>query len=174
MKKVVAFVHIVDHMNMWVAKVTAFLIIPIAIILLYGVILRYVFSRPVAWEGETAWLLFIGLSLLGGAYVLREGLHVRLDALYGRLSPRRKAIMDVATFVFFLLFIGTMTWLTINKAIWSLSIMEKSTHSSFHAPIYLARTCLALSSILLLLQGIVEFIDNIMSIKGHKIEGRVK
>lgn len=173
MKKVIAFVHIVDHANMWIAKITGFLVIPTAGVLLYGVILRYVFNRPVAWEGEIAWLLFVGFSLLAGAYVLRQDGHVRLDVLYGRFSPKRKAITDAATFIFFLLFIATMAWLTIDKALWSVSVVERSA-SSFHAPIYPARICLALGCILLLFQGVAEFIGYISSITGHKIEGRVE
>jgi TRAP-type mannitol/chloroaromatic compound transport system permease small subunit len=172
MKKVIAFVHIVDSVNMWICKVTSFLVIPLGGILLYGVILRYVFNRPVAWEGGIAWLIFVGLSLLAGAYVLRKDQHVRLDVLYSRFSPKRQAIMDAATFIFFLLFIGTLTWLTIDKAWWSVSIMEKSARGSFHTPIYIARTSLALGCILLLFQGIVEFIARIFLITGHKIEGR--
>jgi len=174
MKKVIAFIHIVDRMNMWIAKVTGFLVIAIAGILLYGVILRYIFSQPVAWEGDVAWILFVGFSLLAGAYVLRLDRHVRLDVLYSRFSPKRKAITDAVTFIFFLLFIGTLTWFTIDKAWWSVSVVERSAHSSFHAPIYPVRICLALACILLLFQGVAEFIGYIRSITGHKIEGRVE
>ena len=174
MKKVIAFVHIVDYMNMWICKIISFLVIPTGGILLYGVILRYVFIQPVAWEGGVAWLIFVGFSLLAAAYVLRQDRHVRLDVLYGRFSPKRKAIMNAVTFIFFLLFVGTMTWLTIDKAWWSVSIVERSARGTFHTPIYVARTCLALGSILLLLQGVVEFIGYIISITGHKVEGRVE
>jgi TRAP-type mannitol/chloroaromatic compound transport system permease small subunit len=174
MKKVTAFVHIVDHMNMWIAKVTGFLVLPCAAVLLYGVIMRYVFNKPVSWEGDIGWLLFVGFSVLAAPYVLRLDRHVRLDVLYGRFSLRQKAVADSATFIFFLLFIGLMTWLTIDKAWWSVSIVERSSHGAFHAPIYVARVCLALSCLLLLLQGVAEFISYIGTITGHKIEGRVE
>lgn len=174
MKKVAGFVHVVDHMNMWVAKVTGFLVIPTGGVLLYGVIMRYVFNKPVAWEGDVGWLLFVGFSMLAGPYVLRMDRHVRLDLLYSRLSPRQRAITDAATFILFLLFIGLLTWLTIDKALWSVSIVERSSQSSFHAPIYLARICLVLGCVLLLVQGVAEFIGYIGTITGHKIEGRVE
>jgi len=174
MKKAAGFIHIVDHMNMWIAKVTGFLVIPTGGVLLYGVIMRYVFNQPLPWEGDISWLLFVGFSLLAGAYVLRRGGHVRLDVLYSRLSPRQQATMDAVTFIFFLLFIGLLTWLTIDKALWSVSIVEKSAYSTFHAPVYPARICLALGCILLLVQGVAEFISYIGTITGHKIEGRVE
>ena len=174
MKKVVAFVHIVDHVNMWIAKVFGFLVIAMAFIFMSGIIMRYVFKQPLMWEGDITWLLFVGFSLLAGAYVLRQDGHVRLDVLYGRLSPKRKAIMDAATFIFFLLFMVILTWFAIMKAWWSVSVMETSALSSFHGPIYPARICLALGSLLLLFQGVAEFTGNIRTITGHKIEGRVE
>ena len=133
MKKVIGFIHIIDHMNMWIAKVTSFLIIAAGAVLLFGVIMRYIFRQPVAFEGDVAWLLFVGMSLLTAAYVLRKDRHVRLDVLYSRFSPKGKEIMDVATFIFFLLFIGLLTWFLIAKAGWSVSVVERSPHSSFHA-----------------------------------------
>lgn len=172
-KIAVVFTGNVDRINMWIAKCTAFLVIPAAGVLLYGVTLRYIFNKPVAWEGEIAWLLFVGFSLLSGAYVLRRDGHVRLDVLYSRFSPRNKAIMDVVTSVFFFLFVGTMVWLTVDKALWSISELERSTHSSFHTPVFVARTCLALSSILLLLQGISGLINQVRFIAGNNTESRV-
>jgi TRAP-type mannitol/chloroaromatic compound transport system permease small subunit len=174
MKKMVSFVRIVDKMNMWIAKVMGFLVIPTGGLLLYGVILRYIFNRPVGWEGEIAWLFFIGFALLAGAYALRLDRHVRLDVVYSRFSLRRKAIADMATFIFFLLFIGLLTWLTIGKAVWSVSIVERSAYTTSHTPIYPARVCLALGCVLLLLQGVAEFIGWAMFVTGHKIEGRVE
>ena len=173
MKKVAAFVRIIDNINTRIGQVFGFLVIANAGILLYGVIMRYVFSLPVHWGGEIAWTLFILFSLLAGAYVLRQDYHVRLDVVYGRLSAKTKAIMDMATFIFFLLFLVLLTWLTIEKAWWSISVMEK-TESYFHGPVYPARICLALASVLLLLQGVAEFMRNVLFISGHEIEGSAK
>jgi TRAP-type mannitol/chloroaromatic compound transport system permease small subunit len=54
---------------------------------------------------EGQWYLFSLLFLLGAAWVLREDRHVRVDVLYGRLSDRGKAWIDLAGgFVFLLPF----------------------------------------------------------------------
>jgi len=172
MKRLVAFVHIVDKMNMWIAKVLGFLVIPLAAVLLYGVIMRYIFVRPVHWVGDISWSLFVTFSVLAGAYVLRQDGHVRLDVMYGRLSPKRRAILDMVTFPFFLLLMVLFTWFTIKKAWWSVSIMEKNPMSYFHGPIYPARIVLAVGGVLLILQGVAEFIGHIARITGHDIEGR--
>jgi len=159
---------------MYIAKFTGFLVIAIATVLIFGVVMRYVFNLALSWEGDVAWLLFVWYSVLVGAYVLRIDSHVRVDVLYEKLGPKGKAIIDVSTFIIFLLFICVMVWFSAKKAWWSITIVERSSYSTFHAPIFPARICLALGSILLLLQGVAEFIGNIMIIAGKKIEGRVK
>ena len=58
------FVHLVDRMNMWIAKAFGFLVIALNAVLLYGVIMRYVFHRAVYWEGDIAWLLFATFAVL--------------------------------------------------------------------------------------------------------------
>jgi TRAP-type mannitol/chloroaromatic compound transport system permease small subunit len=111
---------------------------------------------------------------MAGAYVLRKGDHVRVDVFYFRFSPRGKAILDSATFILFLLFIVVLTWFSMKKAWWSISVLERSAHSTFHAPIYPARIAMALGCLALLFQGVAEFIGNIMTIIGEEIDGRVK
>ena len=172
MRRLAVFVRIVDRMNMRIAKVLGFLVIPLAAVLLYGVIMRYMFLRPIHWEGDIAWSLFVVFSVLAGPYVLRKDGHVRLDVLYGRLNPKRRAVLDALTFPFFLFLMVLFAWFAIKKACWSVSIMEKNPMSFFHGPIYPARICLAVASVLLILQGIAEFIGSIARITGHEIEGR--
>lgn len=174
MRKTVAFVHIIDRLNMRIAKVSGFLVIALMSVFMAGIIMRYVFVKPLMWEGDIAWLLFVVFSLLAAPYVLRQDGHVRLDVLYGRLSPERKAVIDAVTFIFFLLFVGIITWFAIQKAWWSVSVMETNWRTPFHGPIYPARIILALGSLLLLIQGVAEFICNISHITGHKIEGRIE
>ena len=38
-------------------------------------------------------LILAGHFLLGAAYTLREGAHIRIDLFYGRLAPRARAWM---------------------------------------------------------------------------------
>jgi len=168
------FVRIIDNVNMYIAKVTGFLVIVIASVLFFGVVMRYLFNQALTWEGDVAWLLFVWYSVMVGGYVLRIDSHVRVDVLYEKLGSKGKAIIDVSTFIIFLLFICVMIWFSVKKAWWSVTIFERSSYSTFHAPIFPARICLALGSISLLLQGVAEFICNILIITGKKIEGRVK
>ena len=52
---------------------------------------------------EGQWYLFSLVFLLGAAHTLQRNQHVRVDVLYGRLSARSKAKIDLAGTVLFLI-----------------------------------------------------------------------
>ena len=61
---------------------------------------------------EMQWYLFSLVFLLGAATTLKRNEHVRVDVLYGRLSRRKKAWIDLFGTLFFLLpfcVFGTVT-----------------------------------------------------------------
>ena len=52
---------------------------------------------------ELQWYMFSAVFLLGAAATLKRDGHVRVDVLYGRLSPKRKAIINLCGTVLFLI-----------------------------------------------------------------------
>lgn len=46
--------------------------------------------------------------LISGAYAMLTESHVRVDIFYAPMSPRRKALIDILTSVFFFIFAGTL------------------------------------------------------------------
>jgi tripartite ATP-independent transporter DctM subunit len=75
-----------------------------AIVLLAGVVARYVFHRPLIWSDDLANLLFMWLIMLGAVIALRRGAHMRLTVLVNadipQLKPWLEAIAVVVTTVF--------------------------------------------------------------------------
>lgn len=51
------------------------------LVLLAGVVARYVFNRPLIWSDELASMLFLWLSMLGAVVALRRGEHMRMTAV---------------------------------------------------------------------------------------------
>jgi TRAP-type mannitol/chloroaromatic compound transport system permease small subunit len=52
---------------------------------------------------EIQWYLFAAAVMLGASQVLRVNEHVRVDLMYGRLSGRGQALVDLAGLLLFLL-----------------------------------------------------------------------
>jgi tripartite ATP-independent transporter DctM subunit len=64
------------------------------VIMLAGVVSRYVLHRPLVWSDELAGILFLWLAMLGAVLALRRGEHMRMTALVSRLSLERRAFVD--------------------------------------------------------------------------------
>ncbi len=66
-------------------------------------VVRYVANYSSNAFLEIQWYLFAACVMLGASQVLRVNEHVRVDVLYGRLSGRTQALVDLAGLVLFLL-----------------------------------------------------------------------
>jgi len=155
------FCRAIDTLNEWVAKCVSFLFIPLAGIVAIDVLLRFGFNRPLIWSWDiNSQLLGVLVILSGGWTLLKEG-HVRIDVLWGRLSLRKRAMVDLITSLFFFLGIGVLLWQAASAALVSVQTGER--YSSYFAPpIYPLKIIIVLGIFLLLLQGIVKFIRDLL------------
>ena len=95
----------------WVTDIAAaILVVAETIILLMGVVSRFVFDRPLVWSDEIASLLFLWLAMIGAAIALRRGAHMRLSTVAALLSPawqrRLEALATGVPIVFLALLIS--------------------------------------------------------------------
>src|SRR3954468_3210938 len=90
----------------WASRINAVLVplveIPAALIvvaeivvLLAGILARYVFHKPIVWSDELAAILFLWLAMLGSVIAFQRGEHMRMTAIVGMLGPRARAFLDV-------------------------------------------------------------------------------
>ncbi|WP_300457775.1 TRAP transporter small permease subunit [Desulfobacula sp.] len=158
------FLYIIDNVNRWFARVLAWLVVPMLLISMYEVIARYLFNSPTLWSGQVISILFVILVVPGGGYLLLEDEHVRMDVFYSQWNPRKKAVIDAVTFIIFFAFALMLSWKALEMAWSSVSMLERS-WGVFKGPIYPKKIALATGAVLLLLQGIAQFIKNIKLIK---------
>ena len=147
---------------MWFAWILTFII-------MWEIIGRTFFNSPTVWAHELSGMVFGALSILSGAYTLRYKGHVNMDLFYVNRSPRGKAIMDLITFPFFLVFVITVLWLGWEFAWRSVQIMELS-QSDWAPPLWPIKLTIPLGAILLLIQGVANLLNDILIIKTGKGE----
>ena len=97
-----------DIVGMLVEFPAALLVVAEVVVLLMGVIWRYVLHTPLVWSDELASILFLWLAMLGSIVALRRGEHMRMTAIVGKLSRHRRAFLDliaIAAALAFLLFV---------------------------------------------------------------------
>jgi len=158
------FAAIIDAVNDWVGKIFSFGIFAMLLVMMTEVVSRYVIGTPTTWAWQVNGLLYSSILTLGGGYVLLHQGHVRLDALYERMSRRGQLISDIGTFPIFLIFGALVVWQASRLALDSL-LRQEHTLGFFHAPVYVAKTAFFVAAILLLLQGIANLIKNIIEFR---------
>ncbi|WP_233868462.1 TRAP transporter small permease [Paraburkholderia adhaesiva] len=84
--------------NDWVARgltiVSAICLVVLCVLVLYGVVMRYVFDNAPDFVEPIALLLVIAIAFFGAALKVRDGGHIGLDSLVTRLpSKGRRAAM---------------------------------------------------------------------------------
>ncbi len=94
MSEVGAVVQTADQPKwMWpLEAVSAFLALLITVLLLGGVISRYVFGLPLVWSEEVVSISFIWLTMLGAAIALQRQEHLRLNLFVDMLPPRARQL----------------------------------------------------------------------------------
>jgi tripartite ATP-independent transporter DctM subunit len=87
-----------ERLDRFLASITeipaAVLVAVEIVVLLTGVISRYVLNRPLTWSDELASILFLWLAMLGAVIALRRGEHMRLAFLVSRAPPRAQAWIE--------------------------------------------------------------------------------
>ena len=64
------------------------------LILLAGVISRYLFHNPLVWSDELASILFLWLAMIGAVVAFRRGEHMRMSTLVASAPPRWRAFFE--------------------------------------------------------------------------------
>lgn len=101
MRRLRAIAQGIDALSEITAKSIRWLILFMMTITGYDVVLRYFFNAPTIWAYKLTGLLLGPLWLLSGAYVLLTDGHVRMDVFYRRLTPRKRAIVDLVMYTLF-------------------------------------------------------------------------
>ncbi len=146
----------IDLINEWMGKIVGWLFIPFTILVIMDVITRYVFNSP--WYYIDVNIQIMGtIVMLGAGYALLHSGHVRVDVLINLLSPRKQALLEIILFPLFATCIGVLFWKTLEAASLSIELREHYA-SGLAPPFYPYRIIITLGVLLLLLQGIVNFI----------------
>jgi TRAP-type mannitol/chloroaromatic compound transport system permease small subunit len=115
---------------------------------------------------EAQWYMFSLLFLLAAAWTLRSDRHVRVDVLYGRLSARARAWIDLAGTLLFLIpfcvFALLVSWPSVRN---SFAVREVSPDPG-GLPRYPIKAVILVAFGLLLLQGISEALKRIAFLRG--------
>ncbi|MBI5612017.1 MAG: TRAP transporter small permease subunit [Gammaproteobacteria bacterium] len=167
MKTLIAVSRAIDALNERVGRWVLWLVLAATTVSAANAVMRYAFNLSSnAWL-EIQWYLFAALFLLAAGYTLKHNGHVRIDVLYGHLSARAQAWIDLVGGLLFLLpFCFLMVWLSWPGFSESLVRGEVSPDAGglLRWPV---RLTIPLGFALLALQGVSEAIKRIAFLRGE-------
>lgn len=150
----------IDWTNEYVGRYASLLMLPMLVIMVLEVFMRYVLQAPTIWGTELTTFLFAGYTLLGAGYTHLKNAHVNMNALYGAMSPRTKAIFDLITWCGFFLYCAVLLYES-SRFFWDSFCSGRTTGSDWNPLLWPVLLTLPLGTLLLLLQGIAKLIRDI-------------
>jgi TRAP-type mannitol/chloroaromatic compound transport system permease small subunit len=167
MRALLAFSRAIDALNERVGRAALWLVLACVLISAGNAVARYGFNFSSNALLEIQWYLYSIVYLGAAGYALKHNAHVRIDLVFGRLSRRARAWVDVCGALFMLLPACTIIlWYGWGAFVESYRIGEVSGDAGGLArwPIKLV---VPLGFLLLILQGVSETIKRIAWLRGH-------
>ena len=158
-------IRILDAISAWSGRIVAWLILPLIAAMTYEVVIRYV-ATPTQWAYDTSYMLYGAMFMLGAAYTLYRGAHIRTDFLYQKWSVRTQATVDALCYVL-LFFPGIAIFLLVSgEFAWNSWLRgERSVGSSWMPIIYPLKAVIPVAAALLLLQGVAELLKCLYALR---------
>jgi TRAP-type mannitol/chloroaromatic compound transport system permease small subunit len=152
-----AIIHFADSLSAWFGKAFAWLIILMTFGTAYEVFVRYALNSPTPWALDVSFIMYGTLFMMGGAYTLSRGGHVRGDFIYRLWRPKTQATVDLVLYlIFFFPGVTALIFSGWKYAARSWSYQEVSINSPAGIPIFQFKMIVVAAGILLFIQGIAE------------------
>ena len=161
-----------DTIGVWVA----WLNIPLVLAVSYEVIARYAFDTPSIWSFDVTYMLYGTIFMLGAAYALHKGAHIRTDFFYETWSAQTKGIVDSISYlvVFFpslIMFLVASS----SEAWYAFTINETSEQTPWRPILWPYKGVVPLTCVLLMIQGVSETIKSVYAWRtGVELEHKEK
>jgi TRAP-type mannitol/chloroaromatic compound transport system permease small subunit len=166
----------VDRWTDWTGTLFSWLSVPLVLAVTYEVTARYLFNAPTIWAFDVTYMLYGALFMLGAAYALHKGAHIRTDFFWEQFSVRRKGMIDsVAYVLFFFPGFAILLFLSFEETLYAWRIQETSDQSAWRPMMWPFKATVPLACLLLLVQGFSEFLKSLyMARYGIELEHKEK
>ena len=167
----IALIRLLERISGGTGVLAAWLVIPLIFATCYEVFSRYVLDAPTIWSYELSYMATGTHFLIGAAYTLREGGHIRIDVFYNGFGPKAKSLVDAIGFL--VLMLPASWWLT--YALWQYALTsylsgELSGQSAWNPVIWPFRIAFFSGFLLLSLQGTVELLKAWATVLGYDLD----
>jgi len=149
-----------DTTGIWIA----WLNLPLVLAVAYEVIARYFFHAPTIWSFDVTYMLYGTIFMLGAAFALHKGAHIRTDFFYDNWSVRTKGMVDsISYIVFFFPSLILFLVASAGEAWYAWTINETSEQTPWRPILWPYKAVVPVTCVLLMLQGVSEVIKSVFA-----------
>lgn len=155
-------IRIIDGINEVVGRIVVLLAVVFGAIIIYDVVMRYGFRAPTRWAFDVTTMIYGFYFIMLGGYALRHRAHVSVDLLIETFPYNvRRVVEALGYLIFFFPFATVFAWRAYLFAERSF-LQRETTWGAVQLPVYPVKMAMAAAAILLLIQGISEFLKIIL------------
>ena len=153
---------LIDKLTDNIAKGLLYILIVLIVLVFSTVFFRYVFNMSYIIIQEIIMYLHALIFMFGISYALKENSHVKIDVLYNSLNKRTQRVISIAGLVSFILPTALfIIYISIDMVTQSWMILEGSSEAGGLDLVFILKSLIPISGILIFLQGISELIKHI-------------
>jgi len=167
-------IEFIDRNMLVTGKIVCWITVPLIFAMVYEVIGRHFFNRPTLWSFDISRMLAGALFMLGAAYTLSKGIHIRADFLYRNWKVKNQAMVDLFLYLLFF-FPGFLVffWVSFDYAYTSIcgrsDLMEyldgkvriqRAMDTTWMPIMWPLKSCMPIGAFLLLVQGVSEVLKS--------------
>ena len=135
---------------------------PLIVANVIEVVMRYLLDSPTTWAADVTVMTYGAFFMLGSAYTMLKGGHVRTDMLWEKFSVRTKGKIDaLAHLLLFLPVMALIFFSSIDDFYYAYSIGERSELGLWRPLTWPFRAVIPLAALLMFIQGISETIKSL-------------
>ena len=152
-KSIQLYVRYVDYISEKFGRLAMYSVLVMIAVMLLNAFTRNFLNIPLSWCVEMAQFLLAGYYIVGGAYSMQLGDHVRMDLLYSRYSDKTKARIDVFTSFFMIFYLCTLLFGSISSTIYAIETGQRK-FSMWNPSMIPIKVIMVSGIVLMLLQAI--------------------
>lgn len=155
----------IDALNEKIGFYSAYLVLPLIVVVVYEVFMRYAFNAPTSWGFEMTVFLYGMHFMLALGDTHRANGHVQIDIFESRLQPNNRTKLRIFTnLVLFIPTMGCMMIWSIKYAATSWSMLERAS-SSWGPAIYPYKAVMAVGFVLFFLAGVSKLLQDFRALR---------
>jgi TRAP-type mannitol/chloroaromatic compound transport system permease small subunit len=163
-----SYVRFTNRMSDYVGYLAAALVFVMGATLMFDAFTRNVVHMPVHWAVEFTQFTLAAYYFMGGAFTLKNDSHVRMDLIYGSLSERGKARVDIATAVCLIFYLVVTLIGGISSLQYAIATNEKR-FSIWNPSVIPIKALLVACLVLMLMQAIALVFKHVATLRGEDL-----